>query len=237
MMRGTFANVRIKNLMIPPDARRLARGRRRDAVPARRREDVHLRRGDEVHGRGHADDRLRRRGVRHRLERATGRPRARSCSASRRWWRESFERIHRSNLVGMGVLPLQFTAGDSWESLGIKGDESFDVVIGRRPEAAAGRDAGDPLGRRQQPARCSCTLSASTRRSRSTTTSTAASCRSCCGSCWRPDRGWDRAAARRQRGPGSPSVSEPRSRGRRRPGRSRCRRHARCRRATCSPGR
>jgi aconitate hydratase len=40
----------------------------------------------------------------------------------------SFERIHRSNLVGMGVLPLQFKAGDSWESLGLAGDETIDVV-------------------------------------------------------------------------------------------------------------
>jgi aconitate hydratase len=42
----------------------------------------------------------------------------------------SFERIHRSNLVGMGVLPLQFMAGDSAESLGIRGDEMFDIEIG-----------------------------------------------------------------------------------------------------------
>ncbi|WP_248929754.1 aconitate hydratase AcnA [Paenibacillus hamazuiensis] len=41
---------------------------------------------------------------------------------------ESFERIHRSNLVGMGVLPLQFKAGDSWKSLGITGRETFDIV-------------------------------------------------------------------------------------------------------------
>jgi aconitate hydratase len=40
---------------------------------------------------------------------------------------ESFERIHRSNLVGMGVLPLQFAAGDSWKSLGITGTETFDI--------------------------------------------------------------------------------------------------------------
>jgi aconitate hydratase len=40
----------------------------------------------------------------------------------------SFERIHRSNLVGMGVLPLQFKAGDSWESLGLTGDEQIDVL-------------------------------------------------------------------------------------------------------------
>lgn len=40
---------------------------------------------------------------------------------------ESYERIHRSNLVGMGVLPLQFKAGDSHESLGINGDESISI--------------------------------------------------------------------------------------------------------------
>jgi len=41
---------------------------------------------------------------------------------------ESFERIHRSNLVGMGVLPLQFQAGQSWSSLGITGRETFDIA-------------------------------------------------------------------------------------------------------------
>ncbi len=40
---------------------------------------------------------------------------------------ESFERIHRSNLVGMGVLPLQFKDGDSWQSLGLNGEETFDI--------------------------------------------------------------------------------------------------------------
>lgn len=40
---------------------------------------------------------------------------------------ESFERIHRSNLVGFGVLPLQFQDGDSHESLGLSGQESFDI--------------------------------------------------------------------------------------------------------------
>jgi aconitate hydratase len=39
----------------------------------------------------------------------------------------SFERIHRSNLVGMGVLPLQFTGKDGVDSLGITGDETFDL--------------------------------------------------------------------------------------------------------------
>lgn len=41
---------------------------------------------------------------------------------------ESFERIHRSNLVGMGVLPLQFLDGESAASHGLKGDESFDIT-------------------------------------------------------------------------------------------------------------
>lgn len=40
---------------------------------------------------------------------------------------ESFERIHRSNLVGMGVLPLQFEEGNSWQSLGLNGEETFDI--------------------------------------------------------------------------------------------------------------
>jgi aconitate hydratase len=39
----------------------------------------------------------------------------------------SFERIHRSNLIGMGVLPLQFPAGESADSLGLDGTETFDV--------------------------------------------------------------------------------------------------------------
>ena len=41
---------------------------------------------------------------------------------------ESFERIHRSNLIGMGVLPLQFPAGESCESLGLDGTETYDIV-------------------------------------------------------------------------------------------------------------
>jgi len=51
----------------------------------------------------------------------------------------SFERIHRSNLVGMGVLPLQFKGSDSWESLGIKGDERFDIELS--PEIKPQQDA------------------------------------------------------------------------------------------------
>jgi aconitate hydratase len=42
---------------------------------------------------------------------------------------ESYERIHRSNLIGMGVLPLQFKAGDTAESLGLTGHETFDIHV------------------------------------------------------------------------------------------------------------
>ena len=40
---------------------------------------------------------------------------------------ESYERIHRSNLIGMGILPLQFSAGETVESLGLTGHESFTI--------------------------------------------------------------------------------------------------------------
>ena len=41
---------------------------------------------------------------------------------------ESYERIHRSNLIGMGVLPLQYAEGDTAESLGLTGEEEFEVT-------------------------------------------------------------------------------------------------------------
>ena len=41
----------------------------------------------------------------------------------------SFERIHRSNLVGMGVLPLELPEGTTWQSLGLTGEETFDVPV------------------------------------------------------------------------------------------------------------
>jgi len=40
---------------------------------------------------------------------------------------ESYERIHRSNLIGMGVLPLQFASGQTWEGLGLSGEETYDI--------------------------------------------------------------------------------------------------------------
>jgi aconitate hydratase len=64
---------------------------------------------------------------------------------------ESFERIHRSNLVGMGILPLKFMEGQNVESLGLTGEEVFDIeglsdkiapksvvaVKARKPDGAA----------------------------------------------------------------------------------------------------
>ena len=52
---------------------------------------------------------------------------------------ESFERIHRSNLVGMGVLPLQFVDGTSIASLGLTGREAFDITASRREWRAVSR--------------------------------------------------------------------------------------------------
>ena len=54
---------------------------------------------------------------------------------------ESFERIHRSNLVGMGVLPLQFKAGENAESLGLTGRETFTIGgLADDTSPAPGRD-------------------------------------------------------------------------------------------------
>jgi aconitate hydratase len=63
---------------------------------------------------------------------------------------ESFERIHRSNLIGMGVLPLQFPEGESVESLGLSGEEILDFGDLRNGEAktvavTARREGGDPI--------------------------------------------------------------------------------------------
>ncbi len=51
---------------------------------------------------------------------------------------QSFERIHRSNLIGMGVIPLQFKDGESWQTLGLKGDETITIkglADGLKPRA------------------------------------------------------------------------------------------------------
>jgi aconitate hydratase len=127
MMRGTFANVRIKNLMIPPqtDGSREEGGLTLmqpsgqkmfiyDAAMAYQAADVPtvIFAGEE-YGTGSSRDWAAKGTQLLGIKAVVAR---------------SFERIHRSNLVGMGVLPLQFKAGQSWEALGLKGDELIDIV-------------------------------------------------------------------------------------------------------------
>jgi aconitate hydratase len=70
---------------------------------------------------------------------------------------ESYERIHRSNLVGMGILPLQFHSGESVESLGLTGEELYSIeglaeavasrfAAGRELTVTAERDGQAPIG-------------------------------------------------------------------------------------------
>ena len=109
---------------------------------------------------------------------------------------ESFERIHRSNLVGMGVLPLTFKDGQNRKSLQLDGSETIDVrgVAGgiRRGWTSPAPSTAPTAA----PMRSRC-CAASTRWTRSTTSATAASCTSCCASCSRrrtppatPIEGW-----------------------------------------------
>ncbi len=130
MVRGTFANVRIKNLMLKPKA---------DGS----REEGGFTLYQGAQGRG---ERLSIFDAAVRYQ-STGIPTVvfageeYGTGSSRDWAAKgtqllgiravvarSFERIHRSNLVGMGVLPLQFKAGDSWQSLGLRGDEVIDII-------------------------------------------------------------------------------------------------------------
>ena len=112
MMRGTFANIRLKNEMVPGIEGGVTRHMPDGAA------DVDLRRGHEVPGGRRAAGRRRRQGIRHRLVARLGGQGHASCWACRRCIAESFERIHRSNLVGMGVLPLQFKDGMTRKTLG-----------------------------------------------------------------------------------------------------------------------
>jgi aconitate hydratase len=135
MVRGTFANVRIRNLMLPPgeDGSRMEGGLTLfqpsgeemsifDAAMkyiAQGTPTVVF--GGEEYGTGSSRD---------WAAKGTQLLGVKAVIA------RSFERIHRSNLVGMGVLPLQFKGSDSVQSLGIRGDEEFDIVglDGLRPQ-------------------------------------------------------------------------------------------------------
>jgi len=146
MIRGTFANVRLKNKLAPGTEGGVTR---------------HLPGGDPMTI-FDASERYRAEGV--PLIIIAGKEYG---SGSSRDWAakgpkllgiraviaESYERIHRSNLVGMGILPLQFGAGDNAESLGLTGEERYsiegltrgiaeDFAHGREVTVVAERDDG-----------------------------------------------------------------------------------------------
>jgi len=119
MMRGTFANVRIKNLML---------GGKEGGFTRYKSEELPIYEaamryiadgtptvvfGGEEYGTGSSRD---------WAAKGTQLLGVKAVIA------RSFERIHRANLVGMGVLPLQFTGADSAQTLGIKGDETVDIL-------------------------------------------------------------------------------------------------------------
>jgi len=127
MMRGTFANVRIKNLMLPPQA---------GGSSVEGGLTLHQPSGETM-SIYDAAMRYQAAGVPTVVfageEYGTGSSRDWAAKGTqllgiRAVVARSFERIHRSNLVGMGVLPMQFRAGDSWESLGLRGDETIEVL-------------------------------------------------------------------------------------------------------------
>jgi aconitate hydratase len=62
---------------------------------------------------------------------------------------ESYERIHRSNLVGMGVLPLQFLKGESADSIGVTGEEIYEIEAAEKPGQTLGVVARDPSGKQK----------------------------------------------------------------------------------------
>lgn len=121
MTRGTFANIRIRNHLAPGTeggvTRHLPDGRQMtiyDAAMQYKQEGVPLvvLAGAE-YGTGSSRD---------WAAKGTYLLGVRAVIAS------SFERIHRSNLVGMGVLPLEFLPGQTWQSLGLTGEEAFDIA-------------------------------------------------------------------------------------------------------------
>ena len=120
MMRGTFANIRIKNQMVPgveggftkgPDGTQMAIY---DAAMAYQQAGTPLVifAGKE-YGTGSSRD---------WAAKGTRLLGVRAVVA------QSFERIHRSNLIGMGVLPLQFAEGESWQTLGLTGAETISIA-------------------------------------------------------------------------------------------------------------
>jgi aconitase A len=103
---------------------------------------------------------------------------------------ESYERIHRSNLVGMGVLPLEFLVGMTRQSLGLTGFETYSIT-----GVAEAIESGSKRARVSVTAADGSVMtfdakSASTRRARWSTSARAASCPTCCGRSRRLDLMW-----------------------------------------------
>jgi aconitate hydratase len=140
MMRGTFANVRIKNLMLPPKA---DGSREEGGLTIYQSDDAHQGEKMFIYD---AAMRYQAAGVGTVVfageEYGTGSSRDWAAKGTQLLGikavvAKSFERIHRSNLVGMGVLPLQFMHGASWESLELKGNERIDILVGNDIQAQA----------------------------------------------------------------------------------------------------
>lgn len=120
MMRGTFGNIRIKNNLVTPEEGSFTR-----KFP----EDEKMFVFDAAARYGQEKTPLVVLGGK---EYGTGSSRDWAAKGSnllgvKAVIARSYERIHRSNLVGMGVLPLQFKASDSWETLGLDGSETFSI--------------------------------------------------------------------------------------------------------------
>ncbi|MFQ5407595.1 MAG: aconitase family protein, partial [Anaerolineales bacterium] len=122
MMRGTFANIRLKNLLAPgteggvttylPTGEQMTIYAAAEKYAAQGTPLVVL--AGAEYGTGSSRD---------WAAKGTQLLGVRAVIAA------SFERIHRSNLIGMGVLPLQFKPGETWEVLGLTGQETFDIDI------------------------------------------------------------------------------------------------------------
>ena len=134
MVRGTLANIRLRNQLAPgteggwtahlPDGEQMYIYDASDEVSA---------------GRRAADD-PRRQGVRLGIVARLG-GEGRDAAGRAAVIAESFERIHRTNLVGMGVLPLQFPAGENAASLRLTGKETFHIEGVRASLNGGGRKA------------------------------------------------------------------------------------------------
>ena len=136
-MRGTFANIRLRNLLTP-DA-----GGQRHRAPAQRGADEHLRRRRALRRGRDAAGRAGRQGVRLGQQSRDWAAKGPFLQGVRAVIAESYERIHRSNLVGMGILPLQYLPGESASSLGLTGRETFTIdgiAGGLRPRQELTRD-------------------------------------------------------------------------------------------------